>query len=163
VGIHFDGVTTSEFAGWGPHREINEKLDQIFARFAETAYERFIAMVAASRSREVEHIRSIAGGRVWLAPSALERGLVDQLGGFEDAVAAAAKRAGLEDYRVHYIEKEPTALVALLRRFSDQASIDLRWPRSPFARRLSPLLEELDGLDRPRASVFCTVCLVEMP
>ena len=75
VGINFDGVTTSEYAGWNLNQGINEKLDAVFARFASTAYNRFIDVVASSRNKEPEYIRSIAGGRVWIGSRAQELGL----------------------------------------------------------------------------------------
>src|SRR5690606_42071878 len=55
-------------------------------------------------------------GRVWSGAQARDRGLVDELGGLGDALADAARRAELAegDYRVRYVEKEPSAFARFL-------------------------------------------------
>jgi protease-4 len=61
----------------------------------ERSYEVFVQRVAETRGRTVEEILSVAGGRVWTGRQAMERGLVDRLGGLEEAIAAARELAGL--------------------------------------------------------------------
>lgn len=73
-----------------------------FAGFIDRAYTQFIGLVAEGREMTPEQVRAIAGGRVWTGQQALERGLVDHLGGFSVAVARARALAGIaEDDRVH--------------------------------------------------------------
>lgn len=62
------------------------------------AYHRFITFVAESRDQSYEDIKAIAGGRVWIATSAKEIGLVDEIGSIDDAIAYATDLEGLEDY-----------------------------------------------------------------
>ena len=81
---------------------IDDDLDKIFAAWGADAYDRFVNFVADSRSQSYEDIKKIAGGRVWIATSAKEIGLVDEIGGIDDAIAYAAKIAELEDYQVEY-------------------------------------------------------------
>ncbi|MEP5766079.1 MAG: signal peptide peptidase SppA [Halieaceae bacterium] len=162
VGLHYDGVTTSEHAGWGINMPVNEKLDALFARFGSSAYQRFIDHVAVSRDKEPEYIRSIAGGRVWLAPRAQEIGLIDEIGTMEQTLEAAAAAAGLEDYRVNYVVKEPSFGMALLQRFSASAGIELKAPFEELVRGVASLAEILENLDQPTATVMCTDCLVEL-
>jgi protease-4 len=161
VGVHFDGVTTSEHAGWGINRPVNEKLDALFARWASAAYERFVQTVADSRGRDPDYIRSIAGGRVWLAPAALELGLIDELGTMEDAIAHAAEAAGLADYRVDYVVKPISPAFALLRQFDLRIGIDQRL--GSFAQQVMRSFQTLEGLSQPRATVMCTLCIFDMP
>ena len=74
----------------------------------DKGYADFTGKVAAARKKSVEEIDAIARGRVWSGAQAKERGLVDELGGFEAAGIDAAKRAKLgkpDAYRVRYIEK----------------------------------------------------------
>jgi protease-4 len=59
-------------------------------------YEKFLKLVAASRKLKVEQVSPIAGGRVWSGTQANKLGLVDKLGGLDDALAAASSEAGLE-------------------------------------------------------------------
>ena len=58
-------------------------------------YDLFLDRVAASRKMKVEEVDSIGGGRVWTGRQALERGLVDELGGLDDALSKARELAGL--------------------------------------------------------------------
>ena len=62
--------------------------------------------IAESRSRSYEDIKEIAGGRIWIATSAKEIGLVDEIGGIDDAITYAANIAELEDYKVEYYGEE---------------------------------------------------------
>jgi len=81
-------------------------------------YHEFLTRVASARRMTTEQVDKIARGRIWSGEDAKGLGLVDQLGGLEQAVESAAKRAKLEKgYRVYYIEKEMTfreRLVAML-------------------------------------------------
>ncbi len=60
-------------------------------------YENFKERVAQGRDISSEEIEPIAGGRVWTGVEALQRGLVDEIGGFEDALGRARELAGLDD------------------------------------------------------------------
>jgi protease-4 len=76
----------------------------------EDAYEIFVNKVADSRELTAERADSVARGRVWIGSDALDLGLVDHLGSIDDAVAAAASRAGLDEgsYDVRTLEPELT-------------------------------------------------------
>jgi protease IV len=65
--------------------------------FVDDIYERFLAHVAASRGRTREQVDAIAGGRVWAGQQAVDNGLVDAIGGLDDALAMVRKRAGVAD------------------------------------------------------------------
>ena len=162
VGVNPDGVTTSEYAGWAPNQAVDEKLDALFARFASSAYNRFINVVASSRDREPEYIRSIAGGRVWIGSTALELGLVDEMGSLEDAIAAAAKAAEIEDYDVDYVYLAAPFSVLLLEKFSASMGVNISSPHGYFAERFASLMEIVEGISQPRATVRCTACMVEL-
>jgi protease IV len=162
IGINADGVTTSKNAAWGLHLPVDEQLDAIFARWASDAYEHFVATVADSRSKEEDYIRSIAGGRVWLAPKAVELGLVDELGTLEDAVAYAASQADLDEYRVDYVTKPVSPAIALLRRFSVSAGMGPGSSYQTFAARMDSLFTLFGDISEPKATVMCAECMVEM-
>ena len=73
-------------------------------------YQSFIGRVAQARKTTPDKIDAVAQGRVWSGSQALERGLVDRLGLYGDALKSAAVRAKLgDDPRVVYIEREPGA------------------------------------------------------
>lgn len=72
--------------------------------FVDGIYERFLANVAVSRHQTVEQVDAIAGGRVWSGQQAVDNGLVDAIGGIEDATAMVRQRAGLgEDVEVLHV------------------------------------------------------------
>ena len=162
IGVTLDGVTTSQHAGWNLGRPVDDKLDAIFARWASSAYQRFVNVVADSRGKESDYIRSIAGGRVWLAPAALELGLIDKLGTMEDAIEYAAARAELQSYRVNYVVKPVSPAVEFLRRLSITAADSHARSFNLFAQSAARLMETMDDLSQPRATVMCTVCSVEL-
>ena len=56
----------------------------------------------SKKRKSYKEIKEIAGGRVWIATSAKEIGLIDEIGGIDDAITYAANMAKLEDYRVEY-------------------------------------------------------------
>ena len=167
----YGGVVFIDFAASAPYMEMNmhpedpmEKLDAIFARWAGSAYQRFIGVVASGRDKEPDYIRSIAGGRVWLAEAAQERGLVDDIGSIDQALEAAAEMAGLEAYRVDYVTPQPSRAAQLLQRFAIGAlGVDGDLREHSFARRLARLMEELEGISEPQATVLCAHCMIDLP
>jgi protease-4 len=82
-------------------RGFNQAERAAFAGFIDRAYQDFIGLVAEGRDLSREQVREAAQGRVWTGAQALERRLVDRLGGFQVAVARARELAGIEaDARV---------------------------------------------------------------
>lgn len=111
IGVFEDGVALTETArGPSPFGGVPESWDRIIQANIEYGYERFLGIVADSRGMTRDEVDAVAQGRVWTGAQALERGLVDQLGGYDDAIAAAAERAGLEEgaYTVEVFEKPLT-------------------------------------------------------
>ena len=106
LGISTDGVGTTAIAGaMQLDRPLNDNVKKILQLSVEHEYAQFVDHVAQGRNKAFDEIDSIAQGRVWAAPDAHERGLVDQLGLLRDAVNSAAQRAKLgKDYQEEYIE-----------------------------------------------------------
>ncbi len=106
-GLHVDGFGTTTLSG---ALELGRPLDADVARIVqaniEHGYDDFITKVADGRGMSKEAVDKIARGRVWFAGDALEIGLVDKLGTFEQAIEAAAKLAKLEDYKLKYIKPD---------------------------------------------------------
>jgi len=95
MGIYTDGFGTTELAGGlRLDRELNPKIAEIFQRSTERGYEDFLQRVASARDMTVEEVNEVAQGRVWTGEQALERGLIDQLGGISSAIASAASLVG---------------------------------------------------------------------
>ena len=98
LGISTDGVATTPWAGQlRPDREMSAEARTIFQLSINEGYDDFISGVAANRDMSKEVVDSIAQGRIWTGDDALANGLVDELGELEDAIAAAAGLAELEE------------------------------------------------------------------
>jgi protease-4 len=91
------------------NRGFNQAERAAFAGFIDRAYQQFIGLVAEGREMTPEQVRAVAQGRVWTGQQALERGLVDQLGGFSVAVARARALAGIEEGERVQLRYYPTA------------------------------------------------------
>jgi protease IV len=125
IGVHTDGVGTTPLAGtFDIRRPLSPQLEAILNSVIRHGYDEFIGHVAQARKRTPEEIDAIAQGRVWSGSQAKERGLVDKLGGLNDAIAAAASRAKLGgDYGVRYVEREPSTWERFLLSFGDSEAM----------------------------------------
>ncbi|MDC1421719.1 signal peptide peptidase SppA [Gammaproteobacteria bacterium] len=163
IGVNFDGVVTSKHGGWDPTQAIDEDLDKIFAGWGADAYDRFVNFVADSRSQSYEDIKAIAGGRVWIATSAKEIGLVDEIGGIDDAIAYAANLTELEDYQVEYYGQELSPEELILRELFENFDVSLGEPKVLSALNgLADLYETLTDIQEPKALLTCKDCLVDL-
>jgi protease-4 len=108
LGVHTDGVGTTRFTdAIRPDRPLDPAVADMLRQFIDEGYGDFLERVSRARKMTVEQVDRIARGRIWSGEDARGLGLVDQLGGLDQAVESAAKRAKLEKgYRVLYVEKE---------------------------------------------------------
>ena len=108
LGVNSDGIATNEIEGISINRPLAQGYQSLLQMNIERGYKRFISLVAEERGMTLEEVDNVAQGRVWVGSQALELGLVDELGGLEEAVAYAAELAKLEDYKQIYIERQLT-------------------------------------------------------
>ena len=116
LGISRGGYTTTWLGGVMDLRQaLDPRVAQMVQAVIEHGYSRFIGKAAEARKTTPEKIDAVAQGRVWTGQQALERGLVDRLGSYGDAVRSAKARANLaDDTRVEYIERAPGRLQQLM-------------------------------------------------
>jgi len=117
VGLTTDGVRTTPISGQPDLLAgTNPATDAIFQAGIENGYRQFVTRVSQARHMTPARVDQIGQGRVWDGGTAHQLGLVDRFGGLSDAVAEAAKRAGLkvEDTHIEYLEKKPNRLARLL-------------------------------------------------
>ncbi len=102
LGITYDQVKTGKHADFltNVDRPLTADERNILQMEVNRIYDTFLQRVADGRGLSKEQVDSIGQGRVWSGHQALELGLVDRLGSIEDAIAAAASKAGIEDYRL---------------------------------------------------------------
>jgi protease-4 len=103
LGVNSDGVGTTDIADiMQLDRPMSKQAKVILQSSVDHIYDRFINLVANGRDQSPQAIHDIAQGRIWTGQQALEKGLVDQLGGLNEAIVAAAELAGLEEYSITY-------------------------------------------------------------
>ncbi len=99
-GSHSDAMSAS--------RRMTEDEIEMLGGYIDGMYGIFVDKVAEGRKLDPDRVREIGGGRVYFGTQALELGLVDELGGLNDAVAYAAAKTGIEqDYRTVYFRAFP--------------------------------------------------------
>ncbi len=115
LGITFDTVRTQKFSTFGSTvYDFSPEEGQMMQDRVDWIYQDFLGKVATGRHRSSEQIHEIAQGRVWSAAKAKEIGLVDDLGGLDRAIAAAAKLANLEKYRTSEYPQSKSGLEQFL-------------------------------------------------
>jgi protease-4 len=172
AGVTVDGVGTTALSG---KMRVDRPLDPVLRDYVqlsvERGYELFLSHVASGRGKSRDEVNAIARGRVWIGTDAKANGLVDTLGSFDDAVKAAARRAGLTgDYGVERMEPELS--------WAEQLALQLRIRGASFSgavlgpavrevrAALSPLaplqgeftrVQRMVSSPRPLAYCFCSV------
>ena len=119
IGVTVDGVGTTPLAGAASfNRGLSPEMASIVQALAYGAYDDFIELVANGRDMSEQAVREVADGLVWTGAEAADRGLVDELGGLDEAVAAAAHLAGVEEWRTARIRVPPSFESVLLQELS---------------------------------------------
>lgn len=105
LGIYSDSFSTTELPSINALEGITDAQKDILQRSTEQFYDYFLEVVANARDMTKEQVDAVAQGRIWTGTQAQQRGLVDFLGNFDDAVTAAAEAAGLESYEVNTVKQ----------------------------------------------------------
>lgn len=123
LGVTVDGVKTSHYADLGnPARPFTNSERKIIQQQVDEIYEIFTSKAAQARNMPQDTLKKFASGRVWTGTQAKERGLVDVLGGLEDAIQIAAKSAGIaDDYKTTYLPAKKDFVQELLKDFNAEA------------------------------------------
>lgn len=151
LGIHSDGVGSTELTGFSVVRPLAPEFGEILQRNVENTYGNFLSMVSSARGMTVEEVDSVAQGRVWLGSDALELGLVDQLGTLDDAIVAAAELSELDKYDTYYVQRTLTAQEQFWKEFFGQAMTFVgKWQ---FAHADSALVNEFKRVLRDFSAV----------
>ncbi len=143
LSITEDGVKTGKFADFGNmFRPMNGDEKALMQRYIEMGYDTFITRVADGRKLTKEQVDSVGQGRVWTGAQALSRGLVDGLGGLDEAIEKAAELANISSYSVEYERTYRDRFEEFFSSFSNVLT------RNILSRILSQ--EEMDALQQTR-------------
>jgi protease-4 len=108
IGLTYDGVKTNKMSdALSVNRPFRPEERELMQNYVNSGYELFVKRCAEGRNKTTDEIKAIAEGRVWTGEDALKIGLVDKIGGLNDAIEIAVKKGKLTAYRVvEYPEKE---------------------------------------------------------
>ena len=175
LGLNVDGVGTTELAGLSSGLPLYQGLTRgakdIMQLLIERGYTEFLTMVGSNRNMSVSEVDAVAQGRVWTGSTALELGLVDKLGTFDDAIAAAAEKAGLTNYDVQVITQELSPTEQMLKELFGSAQAN-GWlpqvqatPEQQMLQRVSKQLRQdfviLNQFNDPNGIYsYCVTCTV---
>ena len=163
IGVTVDGVGTTPLAGAASfNRGLSPEMASIVQALAYGAYNDFIELVASGRDMSEQAVRDVADGLVWTGAEAAERGLVDELGGLDEAVEAAARLAGVEDWRTARTRVPPSfesvVLQELSRSFGRAAAPLGGWFES-LVTAFKPAIKSLSSLRDPmHVYAQCLAC-----
>ena len=172
-GVHSDGVgTTARPLRMSMYSGISEDVGALLQARVEHGYDQFLNIVARGRNLDKAGLAEIAEGRVWSGEDALELGLVDQLGGLQEAMQTAAELAGLETWQARHLAPQLNPrqqfMAELMRNMglAELAKTILepvsRTPASQLSQLLDPYLRQLQNLqamqDPGHLYAFCEGC-----
>ena len=125
IGVHDDGIGTTNMAGAiSPTRPLPANIATTLQLSVEHGYRQFIDIVAKGRKLSKKRVEELAEGRVWDGRTAIDLGLVDAEGSLDEAVARAAKLAGMKTANGIYINR-PTSFLKNLQRVGRLAIADM--------------------------------------
>jgi protease-4 len=173
LGLANDGVGSTPLSGQlRPDRAMTDDTKRLFQLVIEEGYDDFIGRVATYRGMQKTEVDAVGQGRVWTGADALERGLVDELGGMEDAIAFAAELVDLaeDDYGQKWIRTQlsPTEqmivdLLGTAKSFGLQLDFLQSRPTAlqKIAEKLEQALAPLAGFDDPKGVYAHCLCTFE--
>lgn len=163
AGVNVDGVSTTRLApAVRFDTGVNPDGQRIIQSLINNIYVDFVGLVAEGRGMTWDEVDAVAGGVVWSGKAAQEIGLVDALGDLDDAVAAAAARAQLEDYDTRRIGTPLSPEQLILEQIGKElgaVALPGLSALSAFAAQLRQPLRLIDSLRDPRhLYVRCLEC-----
>ncbi|MDB9964328.1 signal peptide peptidase SppA [Vicingaceae bacterium] len=126
LGINIDRVNTNTFSdGLTPFRPLEIKEREALKSMIEAIYSDFTQKVADGRGITKANVDSIGQGRVWTGINAKEIGLVDEIGGLNDAIAFAVETSELEDYRLQEMPAQEDPFEKMMKEFSTEVKYQI--------------------------------------
>ncbi|MBB4853065.1 protease-4 [Mycobacteroides chelonae] len=116
LGVASDTLRTNANAdAWSSNEPFTDEQRDLVEAEIDMHYDDFVQRVAEGRNLSVDAVKAVAQGRIWSGRDALEHGLVDELGGFRDAVTKAKKLADIDADDVRVVNFPSSPLASMLR------------------------------------------------
>lgn len=169
-GVTADGVKTTPLSGQPDVvGGLSPQIEAMLQANVENTYAKFIGLVGTARGKTAAEVDAMAQGRVWDGGTARQKGLADQFGGLEDALAYAAQTAGLKAGEWHplFLGSRSDPYASLLERLDgddDSAPADMArdWAGLVAARQFALFNQVAAGaerlLGRQGAQAYCLEC-----
>jgi protease-4 len=167
LGIHADGVSSAPLArGLSVVGDLSDQAKNILQLSIEHGYAEFIDLVVNGRGMTQTEVEAIAQGRVWSGLTAKSIGLVDELGGLQQAADHAAALAGLTNWTIEDVRMrlDPQSLIMMeLMQATRATPVDNRfdqWTRQlPWLGPLRSSIDQLSAFNDPRhVYAMCLSC-----
>ena len=124
LGVYIETVKTHKHSDIANgYRKLSDDELNVIQNSVEDIYKTFITHVSEGRGIPVRKVDEIGQGRVWSGADALSIGLIDEIGGLEDAIASAADLSALEDYRIITLPKKADMFEEFVENFSAKQNI----------------------------------------
>jgi len=164
IGINSDGVKTSRLDLSGDVTSpLDEGLSKIIQSEIEYGYKRFIGLVSQARNIPIEEVDKIAQGRVWAGSTALELGLVDNIGNLQMAIKRAAELAEIDEYNSYYPEQEVNWREQIFNRLSGYIgwAIPSLIKENILVKETVRVLQDIEKLNDPKGIyIICEDCQI---
>jgi protease-4 len=162
AGIKVDGTSSTKAGEWDERFAMPENIKNMIQANIDNTYFKFVSKVANNRGMTYEDVLPVAGGRIWAGYKALEHGLIDKIGGLDEAVKSAAERAEVEEYKVKTYKKPIKPFDLLINELLENINIEINLdPRLKFIN--SKLEKHLKLIDPEKNNVllYCFECEVK--
>jgi protease-4 len=125
IGINIETVKTNENSDFPSiYRPMSAYEKEVVQKSIENTYSDFVSKVASGRDMKFESVDSIGQGRIWSGTSSLKLGLVDEIGGLNDAIKEAAKLAKTETYSIRELPVAEDPYMMLLKQMSGEVKMN---------------------------------------
>ena len=146
LGLTYDGVKTNKMSdAITVNRKFTPEEHDLMQNYVNRGYELFVKRCADGRKMKTEQIKAIAEGRVWTGEDAIKIGLVDKIGGLNDAIALAVTKAKLNTYNVSEYPEKETFESKFMKSFSDD--VETRFLKAQLGEQYK-LFKQVRNLDK---------------
>jgi protease-4 len=148
LGVTFDRASTNKFALMSLNKKLTEEEFKMIQNQIDETYQLFLERVASGRKKTKDVVNTFARGRVWTGSDAVKKGLVDELGGMDDALAYAVKTAGISVPKVvHYPLATENQLANILELFEEPEDEVDGSSTSALTRNLMNFIKNLNAIE----------------
>lgn len=127
LGITIDYAKSNENSNFmSPFKPLTPVQREVIQGYIEDVYKTFVTHVMEGRGMTFEEVDEIGQGRVWIGSDARNIGLVDEIGGMNDAIAAAVALAELDTYSIKEFPEQKDFFQELMEELTGQSSVESR-------------------------------------